>query len=787
MLISNNPIIFIASLFLLLNTSLYAQIKTDGSLGQPTPLNGPNFQINSDLGKQMEGNLFHSFEAFNLKSGETATFTGPANVTNILARVTGGQRSFIDGTLRSNILHANLWLLNPSGILFGKNASLDISGSFYASTASDIKLKDGSFFHAQPDPNADHLLTSAPPDAFGLLGNSLASIEIHGNTIKNSNFSAPNGKINITTDNDALTITNSTLDVSGDKGAGQISIRASQLLAVNAKIYANNYAENPEVGEVGNGLINISTLGNLSLTDNTSIDVSSEKGAGQIVISAENFFANNAQLMAGANSGPSEDGLGSINIFTSGAIGLRNTNINASGQRNGAAAGQVILSSKQLFANNSKIVADNWGDKNGLVKITTQEKMSLTNGSVISANNQGVVGDTQEESGIVLKAGNSLFIGLTPEELCVVTNCDIPLSYEGWSALTDNFSRISSINAGSGIGGNIQISTPVLNLSYGMVETLIRSTGSGGEIRINARNILQDYGLIRSLVTAGGSGHAGNISIHGDGIDSLADRISLSNYSHISSSVAGDAAGGNAGKVDLRTHQLLLDGDGSEINGFSYGSSDAGSIQITADMISLSNKGRIITEAMSANGGKIDITVYDSLRLFSGSRIITTAYSGGTGGDLTITGPRFVILDKSHLTASANRGKGGNITITANYLIGNIWLNPGLDFFGGKVETQEQFKGIIKQQDDFIQQKFTSPGYSVIDATSRESVNGNLMFNARRWEFPNFKPLDRRFWRDELSRNRCAFSKDSRFIITARDILPRCPEDLRTQTIRLGR
>src|SRR5690242_3949821 len=94
-------------------TSL-ADVVTDGSVGAVRSLAGPNYQITSDLGRQVGGNVFHSFTRLNLVSGEAATFSGPGSITNIIGRVTGGAPSSIDGTIRSTIPGANLFLTNPS-------------------------------------------------------------------------------------------------------------------------------------------------------------------------------------------------------------------------------------------------------------------------------------------------------------------------------------------------------------------------------------------------------------------------------------------------------------------------------------------------------------------------------------------------------------------------------------------------------------------------------------------------------------------------------------------------
>lgn len=70
--------------------SAHAAITLDGSMGQGGSLSGPDYAITSDLGRQLGANLFHSFGTFNLANGESATFSGPGSVANIIGRVTGG-------------------------------------------------------------------------------------------------------------------------------------------------------------------------------------------------------------------------------------------------------------------------------------------------------------------------------------------------------------------------------------------------------------------------------------------------------------------------------------------------------------------------------------------------------------------------------------------------------------------------------------------------------------------------------------------------------------------------
>src|SRR5687767_6726202 len=88
--------------------SVQAQIVTDGSIGPRVSLSGPSMEIGADLGSRRGGNLFHSFERFGVAPGQSATFTGPDDVRNVIGRVTGSEASRIDGTLASRVGQADL-------------------------------------------------------------------------------------------------------------------------------------------------------------------------------------------------------------------------------------------------------------------------------------------------------------------------------------------------------------------------------------------------------------------------------------------------------------------------------------------------------------------------------------------------------------------------------------------------------------------------------------------------------------------------------------------------------
>ncbi|MEM0980329.1 MAG: filamentous hemagglutinin N-terminal domain-containing protein, partial [Cyanobacteria bacterium P01_H01_bin.58] len=130
-----------------LTTPAFAQLIPDTTLGQESSIVTPELIQGLPAtvvagGAERGANLFHSFTEFNVNTGQAVYFANPAAIDNILTRITGNNISNIDGLLGVNG-NANLFLLNPNGVIFGPNARLDINGSFTTSTASSFAFADG--------------------------------------------------------------------------------------------------------------------------------------------------------------------------------------------------------------------------------------------------------------------------------------------------------------------------------------------------------------------------------------------------------------------------------------------------------------------------------------------------------------------------------------------------------------------------------------------------------------------------------------------------------------------
>ncbi len=181
----------------------------DGTGTQVTP-DGDRFDIHGGSPSSDGSNLFHSFERFGLEPGQTANFLANPDIQNIFTRVVGGNPSLIQGLLQVSGSHSNLYLINPAGILFGPTAQLNLTGSFFATTANSLGFNSGESFEVLGASAYAHLTGS--PNQFDFTqsqGGSLVNagdltvgfgenITLMGGTVLNTGtLTAPGGNITI--------------------------------------------------------------------------------------------------------------------------------------------------------------------------------------------------------------------------------------------------------------------------------------------------------------------------------------------------------------------------------------------------------------------------------------------------------------------------------------------------------------------------------------------------------------------------------------------------------------
>jgi filamentous hemagglutinin family protein len=303
----------------------HAQITPDNTLGKEASVVKPNVNIkgqNSDLiegGATRGANLFHSFSEFNVGEGRGAYFANPDGIQNIFSRVRGTNLSDIRGTLGVNG-SANLFLLNPNGIIFGPNAKLDMGGSFLGSTANSIKFADGFELSAsatdstraptdsqQTDSIRFPLLTISVP--IGLqYGGTSGGIRVQGSSLQvqpGQTLALVGG--NVSMNGGSLKVPGGRVELGGLTGTGTVG------LTVNGNDVRLSFPDSVPRADI-------------SLTQSALVDVTAG-GGGSIHVNAGNLnILENSVLLAGIgqNLGLVGSVAGDIEINATGTINLAN-------------------------------------------------------------------------------------------------------------------------------------------------------------------------------------------------------------------------------------------------------------------------------------------------------------------------------------------------------------------------------------------------------------------------------------------------------------------------------
>ncbi|MDM8558600.1 filamentous hemagglutinin N-terminal domain-containing protein [Candidatus Parabeggiatoa sp. HSG14] len=710
------PSLLLTIVLLIISLSTNAEITTDGSLGTRANLPGHDYLIGADLGQQLGGNLFHSFQDFNLNSLESATFSGPNNVQNILSRVTGGNPSNIDGLIRSTIPNADMYFLNPYGIIFGLNARLDVQGSFHASTADYLRLgENGRFDARQP---SDSILIVAPIEAFGFLIDSPASIKIIDSSLQvlpTKTLSLSAGDISLTNSQtpiydeasyptfanqlvaasgeiildaqDTISLQNFGVDTSGVFG-GQISIIGNKLEMNDSQISSHTF------GEFDGYAIDIQ-VDNLFMQDSDIIANTYGAGRGSAINLQinENLIATRFDRPIGIEFGFSLRGSSHIstltagdgNIGTSGDITIQAGNIdlhNAAEIRSrsvsNAKSGNITLQVADTFQMTDTVslgfetlpiggvnsLGFTDGDS-GNIDIIAQRIM-LDKGGVISATTFGV------------GQGGSIFVQADT------------ISLKDQGELTGLPTAIDSVTLGTGQAGKLEINARMLTLEDGgAITTNSFSSGNSNELVVNISDTLTISGITKlpyqiiadsinithsSSITSGSSNSAANGG-QASNIYIQAKHIILKDGGAINSMTVG---GGSAGNAEIVADTINVSGwqgeHHSEINNSSASLESyaglAGNIDVTANKITISDSGTINSSAINAGGGNITINAKDIVYLSDQGSITTSVQSGiGDGGNINIVNPRFTVLNQAYTVAQADEGHGGNIHLKSEKFI----------------------------------------------------------------------------------------------------------------------
>jgi large exoprotein involved in heme utilization and adhesion len=203
--------------------------------------------------------------------------------------VTGGDPSDIDGTIRSTIEGADFYFLNPAGVVFGRNASLDVKGSFHVSTADELRFADGAVFSAA-NPAASSF-TVAPPEAFGFLGSTDGRILVDQSVLE-----VPAGK--------AFSIVGGNIDIAGGP-EGFIAAEAGQITLAAV--------DGPGEARLESGDVDAASAANIRLVDRALVDATGN-GGGTIRIRGGRVLAEGGSQLFADNSGTRNGSGGGVDV-----------------------------------------------------------------------------------------------------------------------------------------------------------------------------------------------------------------------------------------------------------------------------------------------------------------------------------------------------------------------------------------------------------------------------------------------------------------------------------------
>jgi filamentous hemagglutinin family protein len=675
-----NCLIILFGLWIMLKTDVNADVVTDGSLGDRVTLTGQTLSIPPTLGQQVGDRLFHSFQEFNLNAQQTAIFSGSHEIHTIVSRVTGTQPSFIDGTIRSTLPNANLYLLNPQGIIFGEHAQLDVSGSFFASTADSLHFQDGSQFSAQSPQNS--VLSVAPVESFGFLRNSPAAIQV-----RDSHLSVSEGK--------TLSLIGGDLHFTGKLVSDPRTSPRIYNPPIDTLVFPN-YSTKITAAAGMVQLISVSAPGKIDpLIANRQL----EQGAinlNQAHISTTGLRGGDISIRSGLlHLHDAQIDSQTLGELTGGDIAIQATDIVLHGEQDFSA---IVMNTQGIGqGGNVRITADNLHIFGGGLILNGCYGTGHSGDTEIHLNHQlAVDGKYLSQfllpSGIISAAYATKEISGNGGNISVIAK-DIRLSGGG---------EIAVSTYGGGHSGNIKITTETFT-AHGLEKTTvydeatqqdnnwfaqsgvvsnsqagsgyleafriprINRAGNAGNIEIFATDMtLYDSGLI---VSDGTQGNAGTIDIH-------TQRLTLADMGLIGGSTWGEGRGGvinvNVSNELTISNQYQSSKVPSGIFSDSLGdkeyAGDGGNIMIRAGRITISGYSTITTETKNASGGNIEII---SPRLLVEGAKISTSVSGGkgNGGDIVVLDSQIVILNGATLTTQALEGKGGNIRVAAGRFI----------------------------------------------------------------------------------------------------------------------
>jgi filamentous hemagglutinin family protein len=718
-----------------------AAVTLDGTVGPAgqTTLTGPDYLIRPEYGHQAGGNLFHSFLRFGIDTGESVTFSGPLSVRNIISRVTGGEISRIDGMLRSLIPEADLYLLNPAGVIFGPGAALDLGGAFHVSTADYLRMGEEGPFYSQP--HAGEILSVSPPSAFGFLKagegeNASLVFDAARMDFSDKTFSLIGGDIRIT-NRSGLNLNGGQLNIAAVSGEGEVV-----------------------PGEGGPDVSSFSEMGYTEISGGsggmpTEVDVR----YGSIYIRSGTFVADHSEILADIPYTAADPPPAVFDIAAE-KVEIRNGSILSTdtfGRVPGA--DMHIRASESLCISGSRIRVGSIGSKAsadaGSLYMEAPD-IRLEAGSEIQSESQGK--SAGNAGNINLKAENSLHISDT---------------------LLDTYTT------GVGNAGNVNLQGADIRLDGSTaIRAFTRGSGAAGSVRMTAGSSLEIRGDASVRTESRNRGNAGAIFMEGQQI-LLADSSSVS-----SSAEFTEEGGGDAGQILLNGGTVCLQ-DSAGIKTETDGKGNAGDIFVNAENLRMQNQSSLSSASRAASlggdAGTIAVRVQDSLFLGKGTYLTTDAESAG-GGLIQADAGNIFRMDESIISTSVHKGSGSG---------GDIYIGDTEKGMGPRLLTLNHSR-IQANADEgdggavfIVTDNYVKSADSIVEASSRRGNDGSVRVESPDTDIsgglislPSDYP-DAARWVETPCSQRSA-ENISRFVKSGRDGIPFFPDDYRSSCFFLS-
>ncbi|MEM9217840.1 MAG: filamentous hemagglutinin N-terminal domain-containing protein [Cyanobacteria bacterium P01_F01_bin.150] len=711
------------------NSLIGAQIIPDTTLGPESSVVESSIINGIDV-DQIEGGairrnfLFHSFEEFRIDEGQGAYFAQPDGIESILSRVTGANPSAIMGRL-GVLGNADLFLLNPNGIVFGPNASLDIAGSFMATTVDGFEFADGTIFSAVNSEAAPLLTVNV---TLGLQwGQDTGTIRV-----LSGQPNAAQAPLSVGQD---LTLVAEDVRIErGLEAGGNMIVRSDAPIQLDGRFTTGGSLRFEQLdGRLGsvisdNGAV-FQTARNFAVKDYTGVSLQVLAGGrvripGEIEINSASRAFNNSRVELSDGSAISLMGTTTPTVDIRAGLRLRSDtarSANARGDRDvievepsGAAtntdiiigtirnpAGTIFLTNQ--FNSNPNLSGD--------INLDTVSTADFSGGGDITIDARGGItvrnidasgGDRNAAiNDFVSPTANARFINGNGGDINLFASGDIFMPHQSFldsagvrggrirlasdtaiiqEQAPDNLnlelpfwhqlSRISSSTLGLQKGKNILLSAPIINLG-GNVYTSSYGSGDSGDLIITGENLSISQGLIVTLATE--KGNAGTVDVD------VEETISLGILDGLPPSLGSLSVsqnGGNAGDVTVEASSIeAINGGG--IASVTIDFFDTGNVQGNTGDVT------IITEHIHLSGFNPTPLPGTGTRT---SSIVSQAEleAKGQGGNIIIATQSLNLSNGASVTTTLlGDGTAGDITINATEHItidGAIFAEPIVEF-----------------------------------------------------------------------------------------------------------